>query len=51
VRYLTKEEGGVSQFHYFRDNAVLTWMHFRLLIGFVWRIPLLLMRGCNPLKS
>lgn len=51
VRYLTKEEGGVSQFRYFRDNAVLTWMHFRLLIGFLWRLPLLLMRGRNPLKS
>ncbi len=50
VRYLTAEEGGVSQFRYFRDNAVLTWMHFRLLLGFLWRIPLLLLRGRNPLK-
>lgn len=50
VRYLTAEEGGVSQFRYFRDNSVLTWMHLRLLIGFLWRIPLLLIRGRNPLK-
>jgi glycosyltransferase involved in cell wall biosynthesis len=50
VRYLTAEEGGVSQFRYFRDSSVLTWMHLRLLIGFLWRIPLLLIRGRNPLK-
>jgi len=50
VRYLTAEEGGVSQFRYFRDNSVLTWMHLRLLIGFLWRIPLLVIRGRNPLK-
>ncbi|SKA86475.1 Glycosyltransferase involved in cell wall bisynthesis [Prosthecobacter debontii] len=54
VRYLTKEEGGVSQFRYFRDNSVLTWMHARLLFGFAWRLPLLLMRvgrGGNPLRN
>jgi len=50
VRYLTAEEGGVSQFRYFRDNAVLTWMHLRLLAGFFWRLPMLLLRGRNPLK-
>ncbi|GEP40763.1 glycosyltransferase family 2 protein [Brevifollis gellanilyticus] len=51
VRYLTAEEGGVSQFRYFRDNTLLTWMHARLLIGFFWRLPYLLLRGRNPLKS
>lgn len=54
VRYLTAEEGGVSQFRYFRDNAVLTWMHTRLFFGFVLRLPLLLRRvtgGGNPLKN
>ena len=50
VRYLTTEEGGVSQFRYFRDNVLLTWMHARLLIGFLWRIPRLLLRPRNPLK-
>jgi len=50
VRYLTVEEGGVSQFRYFRDNSVLTWMHLRLVLGFIWRIPQLLLRGRNPLK-
>ena len=42
VRYLTAEEGGISHFHYLRDNALLTWMHFRLLGGFAVRLPLLL---------
>ncbi len=54
VRYLTAEEGGVSQFRYLRDNALLTWMHARLLLGFVFRLPLLLYRalsGGNPLKN
>lgn len=30
-RYLTKEEGGVSHFHYLRDNVLLTWLHLRLV--------------------
>jgi glycosyltransferase involved in cell wall biosynthesis len=54
VRYLTAAEGGVSQFRYFRDNAVLTWMHTRLFFGFVFRLPLLIarvLRGGNPLKN
>jgi glycosyltransferase involved in cell wall biosynthesis len=42
VRYYRPEEGGVSHFRYLRDNALLTWMHTRLLIGFVLRLPLLL---------
>ena len=44
VRYLSAEEGGVSHFKYLRDNALLTWMHTRLFIGFVLRLPLLLVR-------
>jgi glycosyltransferase involved in cell wall biosynthesis len=44
VRYLSAEEGGVSHFKYLRDNALLTWMHTRLFIGFVLRLPLLLTR-------
>lgn len=42
VRYFTPEEGGVSHFRYLRDNVLLTWMHTRLLIGFVLRLPVLL---------
>jgi hypothetical protein len=44
VRYLTVEEGGVSQFHYFRDNCLLIGMHTRLFFGFILRVPALLWR-------
>jgi glycosyltransferase involved in cell wall biosynthesis len=44
VRYFRPEEGGVSHFNYWRDNALLTWMHFRLFWGFAVRLPLLLAR-------
>jgi glycosyltransferase involved in cell wall biosynthesis len=44
VRYFRPEEGGVSHFNYLRDNLLLTWMHTRLFIGFVLRLPLLLAR-------
>jgi glycosyltransferase involved in cell wall biosynthesis len=32
VRYFSRAEGGVSHFHYLRDNANLVWMHTRLII-------------------
>jgi len=44
VRYLSAEEGGVSHFRYLRDNTLLTWMHTRLFLGFVLRLPGLLLR-------
>jgi glycosyltransferase involved in cell wall biosynthesis len=44
VKYFTPEQGGVSHFNYLRDNALLTWMHARLLLGFLMRLPLLLWR-------
>ncbi|MES2280621.1 MAG: glycosyltransferase family 2 protein [Pseudomonadota bacterium] len=44
VRYFRPEEGGVSHFNYLRDNILLTWMHGRLLLGFLWRLPLLVYR-------
>ncbi len=44
VKYLTAEEGGVSHFRYGRDNLLLTWMHLRLMLGFVLRLPALLWR-------
>ena len=44
VRYLTAEEGGVSHFKYLRDNTLLTWMHTRLFIGFLLRLPMLIVR-------
>ncbi len=30
VRYLSKEEGGVSHFHVLRDTARISWLHIRL---------------------
>lgn len=44
VRYLRPDEGGVSHFNYVRDNVLLSWMHLRLLAGFVLRLPILLWR-------
>ena len=44
VRYLSAAEGGVSHFRYLRDNALLTFMHIRLLTGFVLLLPLLVWR-------
>ncbi|MGZ8251314.1 MAG: glycosyltransferase family 2 protein [Methylophilaceae bacterium] len=44
VRYFSIDEGGVSHFRYLRDNTLLTWMYARLFVGFVLRLPMLLMR-------
>ena len=44
VKYLRADEGGVSHFRYGRDNLLLSWMHTRLMVGFVLRLPLLLWR-------
>ena len=44
IRYFSPGEGGVSHFNYWRDNVLLTSMHFRLFLGFVVRLPLLLTR-------
>ena len=53
VKYLTAEEGGVSHFRYVRDNVLLTWMHTRLMLEFVVRLPGLLIRkarGAPPFQ-
>jgi glycosyltransferase involved in cell wall biosynthesis len=44
VRYFRADEGGISHFNYWRDNVLLTWMHLRLFIGFLLRLPLLAAR-------
>jgi hypothetical protein len=44
VKYLKPEEGGVSHFNYLRDNILLGWMHTRLMLGFLLRLPILLAR-------
>jgi glycosyltransferase involved in cell wall biosynthesis len=53
VKYLRPEEGGVSHFRYGRDNALLTWMHARLMVEFVLRLPVLVwrrLRGQPPFQ-
>ena len=49
VKYLSAAEGGVSHFRYGRDNVLLSWMHGRLMVGFVLRLPLLLWRKARRL--
>jgi len=44
VKYLSREEGGISHFNYVRDNLLLIWMHTRLLFGCAVRLPMLLGR-------
>ena len=46
VRYLSREQGGVSHFRYTRDNALLTVMHIRLMvIAILLHLPTLLRLG------
>ena len=49
VKYLRPEEGGVSHFRYGRDNLLLTWMHTRLMLEFLLRLPVLLWRRLRRL--
>jgi hypothetical protein len=42
VRYFRADEGGVSHFNYLRDNLLLSWMHLRLFVGFLLRLPMLI---------
>ncbi|TCH98022.1 glycosyltransferase family 2 protein [Roseococcus sp. SYP-B2431] len=51
VRYLRPEEGGVSHFRYGRDNLLLTFMHLRLVLGMLWRLPWLLRRRGAAARS
>jgi glycosyltransferase involved in cell wall biosynthesis len=51
VLYFREDEGGVSHFRYLRDNILLTWMHSRLLVGFLLRLPLLVVRRLQARSS
>jgi glycosyltransferase involved in cell wall biosynthesis len=44
VKYFKKAEGGVSHYHYVRDNILIFSMHARLFAGFLLRLPMLLWR-------
>jgi glycosyltransferase involved in cell wall biosynthesis len=47
-RYLTPAEGGVSHFHYVRDNVRMVWLHTRLLTELLlWRWPAVLRQRRN----
>ena len=51
VKYLRADQGGVSHFNYLRDNALLTWMHTRLLLGLLLRLPVLLGRRIGRVRE
>jgi len=44
VKYFRPEEGGVSHFRYLRDNVLLAWMHLRLILEALVRLPILVQR-------
>ena len=51
VRYFRADEGGISHFRYGRDNALLTWMHARLFVEFLLRLPVLVARRTRAVKD
>ena len=38
-RYIAKADGGISHFHYVRDNVRMAWLHTRLLTRLVLTLP------------
>lgn len=44
VRYPSADDGGVSHFHYLRDNVLLAGMNTRLVAGCLLRLPMLVAR-------
>jgi glycosyltransferase involved in cell wall biosynthesis len=49
-RYRKLGDGGVSHFHYVRDNVLLTWMHTRLVLESVVRLPFLAWRKARSAR-
>lgn len=50
-RYLARAEGGISHFHYVRDNLRMVWLHTRLLTELLfWRWPAILFRRLRSEK-
>jgi glycosyltransferase involved in cell wall biosynthesis len=41
-------ENGISHFLMWRDNTLITWMHCRLFLGMLWRIPRIVWGKFNP---
>ena len=51
VRYLSREEGGVSHFRMGRDNLKIGWLHARLsFVALMW-LPILRMLGKAPRRQ
>jgi hypothetical protein len=50
VKYFRPDQDGVSHFRYLRDNALLTWMHLRLVLGFMRRLPRLARRRLRSFR-
>ncbi len=44
-------ENGVSHFHVFDDNVLISLMHTRLFFGMLWRLPKLIWRKFSPLAT
>lgn len=41
-RYIAKSDGGVSHFHYLRDNVRMVWLHTRLIVRLLFNMPTVL---------
>lgn len=51
-RYLSRAEGGVSHFHYLRDNVRMVWLHTRLIAQLLlWRWPAVRRQRLQPPDS
>jgi len=51
VRYLSREEGGVSHFRMVRDNAKIGWLHARLSFTALMVLPILRLLGKAPRRA
>jgi glycosyltransferase involved in cell wall biosynthesis len=38
-RYIDKADGGISHFHYLRDNIRMVWLHTRLIVRLLFTFP------------
>ncbi len=50
-RYLAKSEGGISHFHYLRDNLRMIWLHTRLITALLFRFPTVLRAKAKPSRG
>jgi hypothetical protein len=46
-----RRQDGVSHLNYLRNNILLTWMHIRLMLGWLLRLPFLVLRRLNTHRS